>query len=542
MTAELTLEQAEEHRRLHFERMHMYEEVLNDKTKRFFDIVVITAADDEQTDTFRVNIQTMLEQGRIPAQTEYIVVPDPPGRKVGCGGATFYVLDELEARYGAKAETMKILLIHAGGYSKRLPNHSHCGKIYSLLPVPSVKNPKAAMSMLELKLACFTHVVGQIPDDKGGVLVTCSDDLIFYDHTKCDFSRSGFTAFGHPGSVHIGKDHGVFVLDEQDRDQQPGVARCLKFIHKNSVEKQHAEGAVVGKTPSGEAEVYTDSSYFFSGDVGKVLLELFKKEGKKINAEVDAYGDFMQCLGGKRSKAYLEDYGNTAKTDDEERRELKAIREKIYDALEGFDLNCLKLPDSRFYHVGTMKEVLHHFCVDVPFLTCLGKPDPKQGLAIIETLLHPTATVESPSVVEYSRIPENCAVQANSILSGIDLPPNTKLPPSVFLQTLPIKATPPDVGYATHILSTDDDIKLATDNLTLFGYEVSKSLEVGNTSLWSAKLFPVKPTAAESLQAALDMHTALSGGKGMLGGKRRSGPCYRARSHHCSAAFPSFLA
>eukprot|EP00662_Eupelagonemidae_sp_cell21_P031067 gene31067-36802_t len=204
----------------------------------------------------RALVAEMLDAGRLPKQPQYIVVPDPPGRR-------------LEKRFPGKLRTLRVLLIHAGGYSKRLPNHSHCGKIFSLLPVPAPADPRAAMTMLEpalgkrvrvaqrwleLKLATFSHVAAQLPTDGGGVLTTCSDDLIFYDHSVCDFTKPGFTAFGHPSPVTIGKDHGVFVLSEAS--QKAGSQVCRKFLHKPPIELQRSEGAVVGKTGDGADEVY----------------------------------------------------------------------------------------------------------------------------------------------------------------------------------------------------------------------------------------------------------------------------------------------
>eukprot|EP00755_Sulcionema_specki_P008329 Sspe_Gene.5876::Locus_1962_Transcript_1_1_Confidence_1.000_Length_2771::g.5876::m.5876/K00976/FPGT; fucose-1-phosphate guanylyltransferase len=221
MTAALTPEMARQLRRLHQEKMKIFHDVLADPSKVFFDVVIITSADAEQTETYESNIEYLLSAKRIPSQTKYIVYPDPPGRKVGCGGATFYVLDALLKKYGYtpdQLESLKVLLIHAGGYSKRLPNHSHCGKIFSLLPVPSPACPHSAMNMLELKLGTFAHVAQQIPEGQGGYFVTCSDDLIFYDHAHCDFSKRGFTAFGHPSPVTVGKDHGVFILKESTQE------------------------------------------------------------------------------------------------------------------------------------------------------------------------------------------------------------------------------------------------------------------------------------------------------------------------------------
>lgn len=79
----------------------------------------------------------------------YHVLADPPGAKIGCGGSTLVVLSILEDIYSNKLDECiyllslllayfvivdRVLLIHAGGYSKRLPNHSTGGKIFC--PVP----------------------------------------------------------------------------------------------------------------------------------------------------------------------------------------------------------------------------------------------------------------------------------------------------------------------------------------------------------------------------------------------------------------------
>ncbi|KAJ9450815.1 Bifunctional fucokinase/fucose pyrophosphorylase [Diplonema papillatum] len=522
MTAEVSADLAAKLRATHETKLQLYRSLLEEGQRGdFFDVVVITSADKEQTLTYETNIASMQEAGRIPKQADYVVVPDPPGTKVGCGGATFYVLAELHKRYGSRAGRLRVLLIHAGGYSKRLPNHSHCGKIYSLLPVPSPKDPKAAMSMLEMKLVTFTHVAQQMPKEKGGVFVTCSDDIIFYDHSVCDFSNSGFTAFGHPSSVEIGKDHGVFVLEDPAQGREGGVAPCKKFIHKYPVEKQREEGAVVGKTESGHDEVYTDSCYFMSSDLAEAMRVLFVEGlGSTVLAEIDAYGDFMQCTGSARSRDFMHGFGNVAKAGDTgERAVITGIRGKLFDALAGFTLNCLVLPGSRFYHVGTMKEALHHFCEDDRFLTCLGSGQQKNGACVIESIVNANAKVQGPSVIEYSRVSSGATVQERSILSGITCPAAVTLPKRVFLQTLPVRkeavGAPGGAGisYVTHILGTGDDLKKHADDILLFGeFSVTKHLKVAG-SIWAAKIYPLRNTAAESFAAALEMYDSLSQGK-----------------------------
>ena len=120
----------------------------------------------------------------------------------------------------------RILLIHAGGFSKRLPSHTIGGKIFCPIPfflnngnfkkrifllfadlVPKVTNQytkivRKCVSMLEMKLIMFVEFPSKM---KPGVFLTCADDLTFFDSSKCDFTKGGFTALAHPSTIEIGK-------------------------------------------------------------------------------------------------------------------------------------------------------------------------------------------------------------------------------------------------------------------------------------------------------------------------------------------------
>jgi hypothetical protein len=61
-----------------------------------------------------------------------------------------YALDELEKLYPGGLDESKVLLIHAGGFSKRLPNVSVTGKIFAVLPFG-----EPIYTMLEMKLASY---------------------------------------------------------------------------------------------------------------------------------------------------------------------------------------------------------------------------------------------------------------------------------------------------------------------------------------------------------------------------------------------------
>lgn len=55
----------------------------------------------------------------------------------GSGGATMHILNELNKQWGSqKLASKKILLVHTGGQSRRLPQHSVLGKLFARLPLP----------------------------------------------------------------------------------------------------------------------------------------------------------------------------------------------------------------------------------------------------------------------------------------------------------------------------------------------------------------------------------------------------------------------
>ena len=89
-----------------------------------------------KADAYQAQIDARLEAGRLPEETIYRVLPDPDGKRVGSGGATFHVMKYLSEQ-GEGADFFRgkrILVIHSGGDSKRVPQYSACGKLFS--PVP----------------------------------------------------------------------------------------------------------------------------------------------------------------------------------------------------------------------------------------------------------------------------------------------------------------------------------------------------------------------------------------------------------------------
>ena len=108
--------------------------------------------------------------------------------------------------------------------------------------------------------------------------------------------------------------------------------------------------------------VYTDSVFFVDWRTAKNLSD-FSQEIQPIDCEIDAYGDFLQALGPEASADYTKNVANVTK----ETSSLISKRKKIFEFLKGTQLNVLLLNESKFYHLGTAMECIHHFCDDKVF-------------------------------------------------------------------------------------------------------------------------------------------------------------------------------
>ena len=81
-----------------------YQRSLRKSSYITWDYVILTASNEEQALAYEQQILDRLTLGLLPEKTVYKVLPDPDGKRVGSGGATFNVLkyiaeqDEMQGR------------------------------------------------------------------------------------------------------------------------------------------------------------------------------------------------------------------------------------------------------------------------------------------------------------------------------------------------------------------------------------------------------------------------------------------------------------
>ena len=182
-----------------------------------WDYLIVTASNDEQASAYERQLRLRDKLGFLSQVGRVLVVPDPEGRRVGSGGSTICCLlrilqDELahapEPLHGRAAweevfRRLRILIVHAGGDSKRLPIYGPCGKIF--IPVPGEDDSALVTSLFDRQLPTYLALPPGEPN-QGQIVVTSGDVLLQFD----------------PGQVRFGfpRHHGPRVLCNSRASQQ----------------------------------------------------------------------------------------------------------------------------------------------------------------------------------------------------------------------------------------------------------------------------------------------------------------------------------
>ena len=156
-----------------------------------WDYVFITASNESQAEAYRAQLASRADF--LPKGTEYLVVPDKDGKRIGSGGSTLLVIQEL-ANLELKAPSSKlqadglfagrrILTIHSGGDSKRVPQYSALGKLFS--PVPHELPDGRASTLFDELIITMSSMAGRIPE---GMLLLSGDAQLLFNPLQIDWN------------------------------------------------------------------------------------------------------------------------------------------------------------------------------------------------------------------------------------------------------------------------------------------------------------------------------------------------------------------
>ena len=313
-----------------------------------FDTVLITAASERQAEAFRCLIGRRLEHGLYPRELAFEVVADPPGGRVGTGGGTLWALTRLLERKrppdpGAFLASQRILLVHAGGESRRLPCYAPEGKLFAPLPLPS--SALLPPVLLDAQLGLFL----KYPWRSGETVVTTADVFIDFDVTSVPEERGPVFGFAKPAPLEQGSRHGVFRFDRH-REQ------VIDYFQKAPVEVL-AQRALLEGTGDCALDIGLVSlgpaalrAFLALGELsveGGSLLDGLASGGVRFDLYLEV---LTACLQGGSFEAFWDRVRPTSALP-------VGVARHVYETFHPFGLGGAVTRSTTFIHFGTLGEL-----------------------------------------------------------------------------------------------------------------------------------------------------------------------------------------
>ena len=492
-----------------------YQRSLNRANFLCWDYIILTASNEQQAEGFRAQIAERESLGLLPGKTHFAVIPDPDGKRVGSGGATLGVIKYIAEHTGrSDFAGLRILVIHSGGDSKRVPQYSALGKLFS--PVPHELPNGRTSTLFDEFLIAMSSVPSRIRE---GMLLLSGDVLLLFNPLQIDYAGNGAAAISFKEDVNTGKNHGVFLRGED--------GKVKKFLHKQSVESLTNQGAV---NEQGAVDIDT-GAIIFSTEMLASLFGLISANGvyseelfcAYVNETVrlSLYGDFLYPLA---TDATLDDFYKE-KPEGDFCQELLEARSRVWEVLRPYRMKLLRLAPAKFIHFGTTGEILHLMADGIKDYTVLDWSHQVSSsiggdTAGYNSVLSDRAVIGKNCYLEVSYVHGDAVIGDNVLLSYVDIYGET-VPSNVVLHGLKQK----DGKFVVRIYGVNDNPKGSLkEDCTFLGTTLKAFMEQNqiyeeelwdgsDRTLWTANLYPACDTIKEAVEAALNIY-ALAQGKG----------------------------
>ncbi len=451
----------------------------------WWDAVVLTASGVRQAERYREEIDWRRRSGKLPEGVHYLVVPDPEGKRLGSGGATIHALGVLSSQ-GWKTD--RVLMIHSGGDSRRLPQYSPSGKLFGAIPV---KTPWGDTStVFDEMMALSTIWVAKMPP---GLLISTGDVVLEFDGEGVSWSHPGATGLAIRQTVEVGSQHGVYVTDSQ--------GRVYTFLQKPSAVEVKAAGGLLA-----DGRVALDTGLLrFDSEMTARLTEL--SEFRNLPS-VDLYEHITKALTGQ----WKPEPGSGV------------FWRQLADTFRGAAFHC-SVVDGQFTHVGTT----HSFRA-----AAAG--------GVMDSVLADGSELGGECVVLECDFSAPVRVGRGAILHGLNgITGALEIPENTVAHQVPVQTDDGHHGTVIRVYGVADDPKVTAGEgtVTWFGRlaeEVFTALGIDSETvwhgvadaergLWNAALFPLG-TVDEAWQCA----------RWMLGYASDYGPEIWANSERLSLA------
>jgi fucokinase len=476
-----------------------------------WDYLILTASNDRQAAGYEGQLEVRRRAGLLAEVGTALVVADPQGKRVGSGGSTLYCLmrvveNEIQ-RAGQRADDwpaledllrrLRILILHAGGDSRRVPAYGPCGKIFA--PVPG-ESCGGVISTLFDRLYPIFRDMPHGAAGAGQVIVAAGDALPLFDVSAVCFDRPGMTALGAYATPDAASKHGVFCVAKDGRTRL--------FLQKPSLAEQQRLGAIDSEGRS----VLDIGVMSFNAETAVAILQAFdvrpEDRGPRFSAAMgelmldqgmDLYREICCALG---SEATVEHHGASCLAAGTHWSSEQLQR--VFRALTGIPLAVAVLPECEFLHFGTTRQLITS---GMELLKHAGQPcDDGECVRLNNRLTGEGRIAGGDSWVEGCRIAAELRLSGGNVVIGLDIDDPLGLPRGACVDVIAGQSRTGQPVWFVRMYDVDDTFKDPLERgATLGGVALGEWLRtVGATaedvwpaevapaarSLWNARVFP----------------------------------------------------
>lgn len=449
---------------------------------RPIDWMVLTAASRAQAEGYRAQLAAREVDGRLGRVRNWLVMPDPGDRRAGSGGSTLVVLHELArllSRGGAGGRASaalfrgrRILIIHSGGDSRRLPAYAAEGKVFTPLPCDTPGGDPA--TLFDLVLADLAAL--PLPDE-GRVVIATGDVFLGLAEHAPDLGAPGMVGVAFPGPAETGSRHGVYIRGRGGRVagflQKPDRAEARRRGALDSRGRVLIDTGVLSLDPAAAA------AWLRAG--GELARGFIAGRGRPL----DLYQEILLRLAMPGTSA--------------------AGHPGLYRGLRRLPFCVAVVPPCDFLHIGSTRELVRIITGDAR----IRRGPPGSGPTEYNCAGRSPAG-PSDAIAENCRLDRRVTLGHGSVLAGFPGGSPLALPDEWGLTCLPIGPS----SWACVAFGLGDDFKTPRERGgTLGGMRLDAwlrrvGLDAGDVfagdadgSLWSARLW-IAGTLRQSLRAA----------------------------------------
>ncbi|MCX7818033.1 MAG: hypothetical protein N2652_02310 [Kiritimatiellae bacterium] len=459
-----------------------------------WDWVILTAASEAQADWYAMALEAARQRGVLAGATRTLVVPDPGGRRIGSGGATFNALRAAAAE-DPELATRRVLLIHSGGDSRRVPWANTFGKAF--IPLPLLADPDHALPTV------FDHLVavssGFVEALNGGGMVTLSGDmLLLFDPVRLRLPCDAAVVVTTPVPLDLASRHGVVVGGPD--------GRVRRLLQKASPAELEAAGALI----EGGAALLDTGVWAFTGAAFGAL----------VRASLERPGAYDLLLQSGSACSLYEELAGAMVAASQPAVAATDWGRRLVEHLGALALEHRRADELVFLHFGTTAEILDHFSgtwSGALLTRVLADDGPRisPDARLYVSTVHSDAQVGWGSLVYGCRLGPHAAIGRRCVAVGVDDGGEAwTLPDHTAVWQVPLKPEGGGARVVTVVCGTDDHPGAEAAHATYCNRDLRWWLEEHEVrpeelwpagtpaQIWTARLFPVEEMPA-SLRFAM---------------------------------------